>query len=186
MKRRVGLWYNKKNDPFEEVTVMAQREQAELDLRELERILLAHKNNKGQLVPILQEIQELYGYLPGPALEHIARKTGISLAAVLGVATFYTQFRMTPVGKYLILLCKGTACYVSGFNPIEKAIRDYLGIESGQTTEDGLFTLETVACIGCCCLAPAMRINGRTYGRLTPNYAVSILKELRMKEAGEL
>ena len=165
---------------------MAQREQAAPDLSGLKRILSAYENDKGQLVPILQETQALYGYLPGPALEYIARRTGVSHAAVLGVATFYAQFRMTPVGKYLILLCKGTACYVSGFNPIEKTIRDYLGIENGQTTEDGLFTLETVACIGCCCLAPAMRINDRTYGHLTPNYAVSILKELRMKEAGEL
>lgn len=165
---------------------MAKREQATLDLSGLEHILSAHENNRGHLVAILQETQELYGYLPGSALEYVAQKIGVSPAEVLGVATFYAQFRMTPVGKYLLLLCKGTACYVSGFNPIEKAVRDYLGIESGQTTEDGLFTLETVACIGCCCLAPAMRINDRTYGHLTPNYAVSILKELRMKEAGEL
>lgn len=165
---------------------MAKREQATLDLSGLEHILSAHENNRGHLVSILQETQELYGYLPGSALEYVAQKIGVSPAEVLGVATFYAQFRMTPVGKYLLLLCKGTACYVSGFNPIEKAVRDYLGIESGQTTEDGLFTLETVACIGCCCLAPAMRINDRTYGHLTPNYAVSILKELRMKEAGEL
>lgn len=186
MSAGVAFGIIRKTDFFKEVTAMAQRVQTATDLSGLERILLAHKNDKGQLVPILQEIQELYGYLPGPVLEYIARETGISPAVVLGVATFYPQFRMTPVGKYLILLCKGTACYVSGFNPIEKAVRDYLGIESGQTTGDGLFTLETVACIGCCCLAPAMRINDRTYGHLTPNYAVSILKELRIKEAGDL
>lgn len=165
---------------------MGQKDVPASDLNGLERIVETYHRDPGELITILQKTQELYGYLPGEALTYISEQTGCPLATVLGVATFYAQFRMTPVGKYLILLCKGTACYVSGFNPIEKAIREYLHIESGETTEDGLFTLETVACIGCCCLAPAMRINGRTYGHLTPNYAVSILKELRMREAGEL
>lgn len=153
-----------------------------VDLALLDETLREYDGDSDNLVPILQRTQEIYGYLPEEVLYHIAAATGYPAAAVFGVSTFYSQFRTTPVGKYLILLCKGTACYVNGVNPIEAAIRDYLGVSDGGTTEDGLFTLEGVACIGCCCLAPAMMVNGRTYGHLTPNYALSVLKELRARE----
>ena len=102
----------------------------------------------------------------------------------MGVATFYSQFRFTPIGKYLILLCKGTACYVNGAERIYDAINDELGIANGETTADGLFTLSVVSCLGCCSLAPVMMINDRTYGSLTPDKARRILRELR-KEAEE-
>ena len=100
----------------------------------------------------------------------------------MGVATFYSQFRLKPVGKYLIMLCQGTACHVNGSQRIEQAIKDELGISDGETTDDGLFTLKNVACLGCCSLSPVMMINDETYGRLTPDKAKEILRNLR-KEA---
>ena len=100
----------------------------------------------------------------------------------MGVATFYTQFRLTPVGKYLIMLCQGTACHVNSSEIILQTIKDELGIEDGETTEDGLFSLKCVACLGCCSLSPVMMINESTYGSLTPEKTKKILKELREAE----
>ncbi len=137
---------------------------------------------KKSLITILQERQEELGYLSMDELYKIAEETGASPARVLGVATFYTQFRLQPVGKYLIMLCKGTACHVNGADGIEKAICEELQIEDGGTTEDGLFSLQTVACLGCCSLSPAMMINDDTYGSLTPAKAVEILREIRGRE----
>ncbi|MBE6813296.1 MAG: NADH-quinone oxidoreductase subunit NuoE [Ruminococcaceae bacterium] len=139
-------------------------------------------SEKKSLITVLQEKQEQLGYLPMDELYKIAEETGNSPARVLGVATFYTQFRLQPVGKYLIMLCKGTACHVNGADGIEKAICEELGISDGGTTEDGLFSLKTVACLGCCSLSPAMMINDDTYGSLTPAKAVEILREIRKGE----
>ena len=113
---------------------------------------------------------------------HIAEAVGTTPAEVVGVATFYSQFRLAPIGKYLIMSCQGTACHVNGSERISAAITQYLGIENGQTTEDGLFTLEHVACLGCCSLAPVIMINGEAYGSLTPDKVVTILKEIQAKE----
>ncbi len=139
-------------------------------------------SEKKSLITVLQEKQEELGYLPMDELYKIAEETGNSPARVLGVATFYTQFRLQPVGKYLIMLCKGTACHVNGADGLEKAICEELGIADGGTTEDGLFSLKTVACLGCCSLSPAMMINDDTYGSLTPAKAVEILREIRKGE----
>ena len=138
----------------------------------------------GSLITILQKTQEIYGYLPVDVIYHIAERIGSTPARVMGVATFYSQFRLKPVGKYLIMLCQGTACHVNGSQKIEQAIKDELGISDGEKTDDGLFTLKDVACLGCCSLSPVMMINGETYGRLTPDKTKEILRNLR-KEAGE-
>ncbi len=151
------------------------------DLSLLEDVLKTYANTKGSLITILQKAQEIYGYLPMDVLEHISERTGIKPAKILGVATFYTQFRLKPVGKYLILLCKGTACHVNGSDLIEKTIIETLGIHDGETTEDGLFTLKNVACLGCCSLSPVMMINDETYGTLTPQKTKDILAELAKK-----
>ena len=135
--------------------------------------------NEGSLITILQKVQEIYGYLPRGAIERVAQALKLKTAKVYGVATFYTQFRFEPIGKYLIMLCKGTACHVNGAKTIEDAICDELGISDGETTQDGLFTLNNVACIGCCSLSPVMMINGETYGSLTETKARGILRELR-------
>lgn len=154
------------------------------DLTLLESVLSEYKDVKGSLITILQKAQDIYGYLPTDVIYHIAEETGNTPAKVMGVATFYTQFRLTPVGKYLIMLCQGTACHVNGSERIEAAITEELGIKDGETTEDGLFTLKCVACLGCCSLSPVMMINEETYGSLTPEKAISILNDLR-KKAGE-
>ena len=153
------------------------------DLTLLENVLEKYKNIPGSLITILQKAQEIYGYLPTDVIYHIANEINVTPARVMGVATFYTQFRFRPVGKYLIMLCQGTACHVNGSEKIEKTIKDELGISDGETTEDGLFTLKNVACLGCCSLSPVMMINEETYGSLTPEKVKMILKEL--KEAAE-
>lgn len=154
-----------------------------VDLSLLDPILEKHADKKGSAIAILQESQEAYGYLPIEVLEKISEATNEPLAKLYGVATFYTQFRMQPVGKHLLMLCQGTACHVMGADRVQQAIEDELSIESGETTEDGVFTLMTVACLGCCSLAPVMMIDGETYASLTPDSARKVLRDLR-KEAG--
>ena len=156
----------------------------QVDLSLLSDVLGEYAAVKGSLITILQKTQEIYGYIPVDAVYHIAEQTGETPAKIMGVATFYSQFRFQPIGKYLIMLCKGTACYVNGAERILDAISDELGIANGETTADGLFTLSVVSCLGCCSLAPVMMINDRTYGSLTPDKARKILRELR-KEAEE-
>lgn len=137
---------------------------------------------KGSLITILQKTQDIYGYLPKEAIEYISEQTGIAESEIMGVATFYTQFRLEPVGKYLIMLCQGTACHVNSSELILQTIQEELGITDGETTEDGLFSLKCVACLGCCSLSPVMMINEDTYGSLTPDKTRKILKELREAE----
>lgn len=151
------------------------------DLSLIKDTLDHYKSIPGSLIAILQKAQDIYGYLPIDVIYHIAEETGVAPAKVMGVATFYTQFRLKPVGKYLIMLCQGTACHVNGSELIEQAIKDELGIADGETTDDGLFTLKNVACLGCCSLSPVMMINGETYGSLTPDKTKNILRDLAAK-----
>ncbi len=150
-----------------------------IDLSLLSSVLDEYAAVKGSLITILQHTQDIYGYLPKEAIELISEKTGIATSEIMGVGTFYTQFRFEPVGKYLIMLCQGTACHVNGSELILQTIKDELGIDDGQTTEDGLFSLKCVACLGCCSLSPVMMVNEDTYGSLTPDKTKKILKELR-------
>ena len=144
----------------------------------------------GSLITILQQAQEIYGYLSEEAILYFSESTGILPAKFYGVATFYAQFRLQPVGKYLIMMCKGTACHVNGADRVEEAVEEYLGIRDGETTEDGIFTLNTVACLGCCSLAPVMMIKSsdgeETYGNLTKDSVVKILDEIRNRKPGEV
>lgn len=153
-----------------------------IDLKQIEGVLDELAKVKGSLITVLQKTQDIYGYLPKDAIIYISERTGIAESEIMGVATFYTQFRLTPVGKYLIMLCQGTACHVNSSELILQTIKDELGIEDGETTEDGLFSLKCVACLGCCSLSPVMMINESTYGSLTPEKTKKILKELREAE----
>ena len=137
-----------------------------------------YKNVKGSLISILQEAQDIYGCIPSELIAYIADKTGQKPAKIEGVATFYTQFRSEPAGKYLIMLCQGTACHVNGSSAIYNALVTELGVADKGTTLDGLFTLINVACLGCCSLSPAMMVNGETFGNLTPESAVEIIKNI--------
>ncbi|MFZ5969505.1 MAG: NADH-quinone oxidoreductase subunit NuoE [Bacillota bacterium] len=160
-------------------TNLVDRQNPNIDLTKLHPVLEKYRNVSGSLISILQEAQEMYGYLPMEVLNYVAVKTRVKPAKVHGVATFYTQFRLKPVGKYLIMLCQGTACHVNGAKAIQEAICEELGIKEGETTEDNLFTLNNVACLGCCSLSPVMMINGETYGKLTPQSVKQILREIQ-------
>ena len=153
-----------------------------LDLAPVAEIVAQYGKEPGSLITVLQKTQDIYGYLPKEAICLIREKTGIAESEIMGVATFYTQFRLTPVGKYLIMLCQGTACHVNSSELILQTIKDELGIDDGETTEDGLFSLKCVACLGCCSLSPVMMINEDTYGSLTPDKTKKILRELREAE----
>jgi len=140
---------------------------------------------KGNLIAILQKTQDVYGYLPAEALEHISRRMGIKPSKIMGVVSFFTQFRMSPVGKNLILLCQGTACHVNGSPVIEQSIKDALKVEEGDISADGLFTYTNVACIGCCSLAPVMMVGNKAYGKLTKDRAAGILRDIAEQEVSE-
>lgn len=157
-----------------------------MDLSLIDPIIEKYGKVKGATITILQGVQEEYGYIPSESLTYIAQKTGMKEAKLYGVATFYTQFRMNPVGKNLILLCQGTACHVNGASTIEKAICEELGITEGETTPDKIFTFTNVACLGCCSLAPVMMINGETYAKLTPEKTVEVLRNLRKEAQSEM
>jgi NADH-quinone oxidoreductase subunit E len=160
-----------------------QVDQEKVDLSLLDPLIEKYKHKKGNLIPLLQGTQDMYGYLPYEAFIKLSEETGIPLNEMYGVATFYTQFRLNPVGKHIIKVCHGTACHVQDAETITDAIQDALKVEDGETTEDGLFTLESVACLGCCSLAPVMMIGDNTYGKLTGKRAVKIVKELKISES---
>lgn len=154
-----------------------------LSFEELAPVLEKYGKVPGSLITILQKTQDIYGYLSLDAINYIALKTGIKPAKIYGVATFYTQFRLKPIGKNLIMLCQGTACHVNGSKLIEEAICEHLNISDGETTEDGLFTLNNVACLGCCSLAPVMMIKNsdgdETYGNLSKDSVKAALDEIK-------
>jgi len=155
----------------------------EVDLSLLDGVLEKYRGNPGSLITVLQKAQDIYGYLPKKVLYHIGRELRVKPAKVFGVATFYAQFRLNPIGKHLIMVCHGTACHVNGAELITSALCDELKIKEGETTKDGLFTLQNVACLGCCSLAPVMMIDGEAYGKLTPDKARSVIREILKKEA---
>jgi len=149
-----------------------------IDLRLIDEVVEKYRGIDGSLITVLQKAQDVYGYLPLQVLQHIADHLGVKRAKIYGVATFYAQFRLKPMGKYIILLCQGTACHVNGAEKIETALCDELKIKMGETSTDGIFTLNEAACLGCCSLAPVMMINGRAYGPLTPDKARQIVREI--------
>lgn len=154
----------------------------EVDLSLIDPIIKKYKNKRGNLIPLLQGAQNIYGYLPTQAFEKISNDTGLNLSDMYGVATFYAQFRLNPVGKHIVKVCHGTACHVQNAGTITDSIKETLKVDDGATTEDGLFTLESVACLGCCSLAPVMMIGDNTYGNLSGKQAVKIVKEIKIAE----
>jgi NADH-quinone oxidoreductase subunit E len=155
------------------------------DFKELAPVLAKYGDVKGSLITILQQAQDIYGYLSLDTINYISAKTGVAPAKIYGVATFYTQFRLEPIGEYLIMLCHGTACHVNGAGGITDAITEYLGISDGETTEDNKFTLNNVACLGCCSLAPVMMVKGpegeETFGNLTKASVVKALEQIQAR-----
>jgi len=138
--------------------------------------------HRDKLIPILQDVQDHFGYLSKDVVIRIGKHLGLPVSKIYGVATFYNQFRFQAIGKNHILICRGTACHVKGSANILKTLQRELGIEAGQTTRDGLFSLEVVACIGACGLAPVISVNGEFYGNLTVDQVPKILNQYRQKE----
>lgn len=147
--------------------------------RKLDFKNLLYAGEEGKLIPALQKAQVTDGYISRERIFEIHRASGVPLAQIYGVATFYSQFRLHPVGKNIIRVCHGTACHVNGANGITTALEDNLAIAVGQTTPDRLFTLDMVSCLGCCSLAPVIMINNDTYGNLKPQDIKKILKSYK-------
>lgn len=142
---------------------------------QLFEIIEKRKNEPGAIMPVLQEAQNVYGYLPIEVQQMVADGLGVPLSEVFGVATFYSQFSLTPKGKYNISVCLGTACYVKGASDVLTAVEKKLGIKPGGITPDGKFSLDACRCVGACGLAPVIMINNDVYGRLTPDQVGAIL-----------
>ena len=149
----------------------------------IDAILEKYKNPEESLIAILQDVQGLLGYISEDAVKYITEKTGIASSRIMGVASFYAGFRLKPVGKYRIMVCMGTACHVNGAERIGDTVKRVLGIEAGDVTDDGLFSWEEVACLGCCSISPAMMINDTAYGTLTQEKVVSIINSIKEEEA---
>lgn len=155
-------------------------------LQRVEEIVDSYGCRRESLIAIMQDIQSEYKYLSTEALELIADKLGIGVAKVYSVATFYENFSLEAKGKYIVKVCCGTACHVRKSQPIYDALHEYLGLTGKRkTSDDQLFTLETVACLGACSLAPAMTVNDEVHAKMTPESAVALLKEIRAKEAAD-
>ena len=156
---------------------------SQIHFEKLDQILQAHDCNPTLVIAIMQDIQKEYRYLPEEALCYVAKKLGISDAKIYGVATFYENFSLNPKGKYVIKVCDGTACHVRKSIPILEEIRKQLGVtEQKPTTDDMLFTVETVSCLGACGLAPVCTVNDVVYPSMTPEKARAMIQEIREKE----
>jgi NADH:ubiquinone oxidoreductase subunit E len=138
-------------------------------------VIAKYKGQKGALMPIMQEAQDIYGYLPYQVQKIISDETGIPIEKIYGVATFYAQFSMSPKGKYIVSVCLGTACYVKGAGKILEEVEKSLGIGDGECTADGKFSLEVCRCVGACGLAPVMIVAGDVYGKMTPDRVAGVL-----------
>jgi len=147
--------------------------------KKLLEVIESNKDKKGALIPILQQAQEIYGYLPIEVQKIIAEKMNIPLEKIYGVVTFYSFFSLYPKGKYQISVCLGTACYVKGSGKVLDKIQDVLGIEPGQCTKDRKFSLDTCRCIGACGLAPVMLVNDDVYGHMNPTMVEEILAKYK-------
>lgn len=159
---------------IQDTKAISAEQEADFD-RRMDQILSPYKGEEGELIPVLQKVQQAFSYVPEQAITEISRFLRIPEVTVFGVATFYAQFKLVPTGRNIIRICRGTACHVRGGARILSEVENQLGIKPGETTPDLEYSLETVACIGACALSPAMVINDKVYGRLTPQKAKEIL-----------
>lgn len=153
----------------------------EIDLSGVDEICAKYVGFKGAIIPVLQQVQEHYGYLSKEMIERVGDNLNVSPHQLYGVLTFYAQFYTTPRGKYVIRVCRGTACHVKGSARISEVVKEEFGIGNGETSSDLKFTLEEVSCIGACGMAPVIMINDKTYGNLTPENARAIFREYANK-----
>ncbi len=151
------------------------KEQIAAKTEELENYITEMKDVQGCLIPIMQKAQELFGYLSLETMQLISDRIDVPVSEIYGIATFYALFSLTPKGDNVISVCTGTACYVKGAAAVLDAVKKQLGIEAGETTPDGKFSIQDTRCLGCCGLAPVMTVDGDVYGRLTPADVKDIL-----------
>ncbi len=151
----------------------------EIDREQLMAIIDRHRGKTWALIPLLQEIQEMAGYIPPESIEAVAEALNLFPSQVQGVITFYAGFSLEPKGKYVVRVCRGTACHVKGGRSILRLLKKELGLDEGETDPEYLFTLETVACLGACFLAPTMMVNRTYYGKLNPTKVDSVLGQYR-------
>ena len=157
---------------------MSPTKEIHFDMQPLDEILSSRpKIDSCELIPILQQIQKAYGYLPAEVLEEFSNRSSIPASRIYGVVTFYEQFYLTPHGRHTIRCCRGTACHVRSASGVIAAVEKELGIKAGETTEDMEFSFETVACLGVCALAPVLVIDGTYYGQMTPSGVKKILED---------
>jgi len=154
-----------------------------VDLADTKKIIQRYRNQKGVLIPLLQDIQAVYGYVPVESIELISKELSIYPVKIYGILTFYTQFYLTPRGRHTIKVCQGTACHVMGGKAILDHLSNKLGINEGETTADDVFSLERVACLGCCGMAPVVVIDGDSYGRCTIQEVGKLLDNYRLGKA---
>ncbi|MBN1333142.1 MAG: NADH-quinone oxidoreductase subunit NuoE [Synergistales bacterium] len=147
----------------------------------LEPLIDKYKGKKGITIPLLADVQKELGYIAEEAVDFLSKELDLPAAELFGVATFYAMFRLQPEGKYVIRVCRGTACHVQGSALIGEQIQRHFKVKDGETTEDGLFTLQYVACLGCCSLAPVMMVGNEVHGRLTPDKAIQVLESYRTR-----
>ncbi len=149
-----------------------------VDLTQIDEIIKKRGTSATYTIPILQDVQETLRYVPLEVIEHIAKKTEMNEADLYGVATFYTQFRLEPVGEKIVKVCHGTACHVGGAEGLTESLEERLGIKNGENTPDMKYTLDAVACVGCCSLAPVVMVEAKTYGKLDRKKAAKIIDDL--------
>ena len=154
----------------------------QIDYKFIDQVLADHACDASQIIAIMQDVQAKYRYLPKDALRYIADKVGISESKIYGVATFYENFSLEAKGKHIVKVCAGTACHVRKSGPIYDAIYEYLGLHGKKKTSDDLFTLETVACLGACGLAPVMTVDGEVHAKMDPERAIELLETIRKEE----
>ncbi len=157
--------------------IIAKQIDSNNKIKNFKKDLIFKKNQTGSLIPLLQSAQDSYGYIPEKTIHYISEIVNIPAAEIYGVITFYSQFRLKPLGKNVIRICEGTACHVNGAKNILNALKDELRIDVDETSDDGLFTLQSVACLGCCSLAPVIMINDETHGNLTTDSLRKIIKK---------
>ncbi|SKA90202.1 NAD(P)-dependent iron-only hydrogenase diaphorase component iron-sulfur protein [Clostridium sp. USBA 49] len=148
-------------------------------IEKVREIVKEYKGIKGSLIPILHEIQKLFGYIKEEAMQVVSEELSVPMSEIYGVATFYSQFTLEPKGKHIIKVCLGTACYVKGSQDILNKLSSLLEVEVGKTTKDGMFTLEAARCLGGCGLAPVMMIDEKVYGKLIPDDVIKIIEEVK-------
>lgn len=166
----------------EENIAVEETEEQEIDYTACDEICAQYKGTKGATIPVLQKVQDAYGYLFKEVVDRVADNLNLSAHTLYGVITFYAQFYTEPRGKYVIRVCRGTACHVAGSGRISEIVYEEFGIRNAETSSDLKFTLEEVSCIGACGMAPVIMINDKTYGNLTPEESRKIFKDYAVKE----